>query len=78
MNGLLADVIDAHGGMERWNAFEKVEVSIVTGGGFYALKGLMGDSISRRVTVWLHEQRVWCFRSGIRTWVQPSRQSVSR
>ena len=64
MNGLLADVIDAHGGIERWNAFEKVEVSIVTGGGFYALKGLMGDSISRRVTVWLHEQKAWVLPVG--------------
>jgi hypothetical protein len=50
--------------MERWNAYEKVEVSIVTGGGFYALKGLVGDSISRRVTVWLHEQRVWVLPVG--------------
>jgi len=64
MNGLLAEVIEAHGGMERWNAYNKVEVSVVTGGGFYALKGLMGDSDPRQITVWLHEQRTWMFPYG--------------
>lgn len=54
---LLAEVIDAHGGMDRWNAYEQVEASIVSGGGFFALKGVIQDSDPRRMTVRLHEQR---------------------
>jgi hypothetical protein len=57
MNELLARVIDAHGGMERWNAYEEVEATIVSGGGLFALKGLVQDSTPRRMTVWLHEER---------------------
>jgi hypothetical protein len=57
MNQLLAEVIDAHGSMGRWTAYEKVEASIVTGGGFFALKGLLQDPDPRRMTVWLHEER---------------------
>lgn len=57
MNKLLAEVIEAHGGLERWNAYEKVEATIVSGGEFFALKGLTQDSDPRRMTVRLHEQR---------------------
>jgi hypothetical protein len=41
MNELLADIISAHGGMERWNQFANVQVSIVSGGGFFPLKGVI-------------------------------------
>jgi len=34
MSELLANVIDAHGGMDRWKTYEKVEATIVSGGGF--------------------------------------------
>ncbi|ESY90229.1 MULTISPECIES: hypothetical protein [Mesorhizobium] len=43
MNELLAMILDAHGGPERWRAHEKVQAMIVTGGGFFALKGLIQD-----------------------------------
>jgi hypothetical protein len=36
MNELLARVLDAHGGMDRWNGYQKVGATIVTGGGFFA------------------------------------------
>jgi hypothetical protein len=55
MNELLAKVIDAHGGMERWNGNEKVDATIVSGGGLFPLKGVLQDSNPRRMTVWLHE-----------------------
>ena len=42
--------------MERWKRCNKVEATIVTGGGFFALKGLMQDPDPRRMTVWLHEE----------------------
>ena len=56
-NAFLAQVIDAHGGMERWNQREKIEATIVTGGGFFPLKGVLQDSDPRRMSVWLHEER---------------------
>jgi hypothetical protein len=46
MNDLLARVIDAHGG----NGCEKVEATIVSGGGLFPLKGVVLDSNPRRMT----------------------------
>jgi hypothetical protein len=57
MNDLLADVLGAHGGVGRWNQFAKVQASIVSGGGFFPLKGVIQDSEPRQMTVWLHEER---------------------
>ncbi len=57
MDELLARVIDVHGGMKRWNGYEKVEATIVSGGGFFPLKGVPQDSSPRRMSVWLHEER---------------------
>jgi hypothetical protein len=57
MNQLLDGIIEAHGGMDRWRGYEKVDATIVTGGGFFALKGLLQDPDPRRMTVWLHEER---------------------
>jgi hypothetical protein len=34
MNELLARIIDAHGGIDCWNQYERVEATIVSGGGF--------------------------------------------
>jgi hypothetical protein len=55
-NPLLEQAIEAHGGLDRWNRFEKVEAQIDSGGGFFRFKGvpLVGP---RQLTVWLHEQR---------------------
>ena len=57
MNELLARIVEAHGGMDRWKAYEKVEATIVSGGGFFSLKGRPQDSMPRRMTAWLHEER---------------------
>src|SRR5262249_20273290 len=57
MNELLTKVFDAHGGLERWRNYNKVEATIVSGGGFFALKGVLQDANPRRMTVWLHEER---------------------
>jgi hypothetical protein len=64
MNELLAKIIDAHGGMDCWNRFEKVEATIVSGGGLFRLKGVPQDSTPRRMTVWLHEERSSVFPFG--------------
>jgi hypothetical protein len=57
MNELLTKVLDAHGGLERWRSYNKVEAAIVSGGGFFALKGVLQDANPRRMAVWLHEER---------------------
>src|SRR6202047_3858627 len=57
MNELLAKILDVHGGMDRWNGYNKVEPTIVSGGGLFELKGAPHDSNPRRMTVWLHEER---------------------
>ena len=66
MNELLAAIVDAHGGMDRWTGYEKVEAEIVSGGGFFPLKGVLQDSNPRRMTVWLNEQRASVFPYGAR------------
>jgi hypothetical protein len=57
MNELPKKVLDAHGGLERWRSYKKVEATIVSGGGFFALKGFLQDANPRRMTVWLREER---------------------
>jgi hypothetical protein len=49
MNKLLARILDAHGGIDCWNRYEKVEATIVSGGGFFRLKGVPQDSAPRRI-----------------------------
>jgi hypothetical protein len=56
MNDLLARVIDAHGGLARWKALNSLTATIVTGGGLWALKGLLQDHSPRQMTVALHAE----------------------
>jgi hypothetical protein len=81
MNRLLSEILDAHGGTERWKAYEKVDATIVTGGGFFALKGLLQDSDPRRMTVWLHEERSSVLPYGApdqRTMFTPDRIAIEK
>jgi hypothetical protein len=81
MNDLLAKIIDAHGGMNRWRGFEKVAATIVTGGGLFALKGLMQDQNPRRMTAWLHEERSSVLPYGApeqRTMFTPERIAIEK
>ena len=57
MNQLLSRILDAHGSMDRWRDYEKVEATIVAGGGFFPLKGMIQDATPRRLTAWLHQER---------------------
>jgi hypothetical protein len=47
---LLATVLDAHGGAERWHRFDRVAASVVSGGVLWAMKGIALDSAPRRMT----------------------------
>jgi hypothetical protein len=57
MNDLLAGVIDAHGGLHRWKQHRTLTTTIVTGGGLWALKGLIQDPKAREMRIALHEER---------------------
>jgi hypothetical protein len=57
MSDLLAEVVRAHGGLERWQQFNTVQTSIVSGGDLWGMKGLVQDPAPREMTVWLHEER---------------------
>ena len=39
MNDPLQHVLDAHGRLERWNSFNSLQATIVTGGELWGLKG---------------------------------------
>jgi hypothetical protein len=81
MNELLARILDAHGGMDRWNRYEKVEATIVSGGGFFPLKGVAQDPSPRRMTVWLQEERSSVFPYGSpdqRTMFTPDRIAIEK
>ena len=57
MNALLENVLNAHGGLDHWRSFERVDATIVSGGGFFALKGIVQDAEPRQMTAWLREER---------------------
>ena len=56
MDALLQNVLEAHGGLARWNAFSSVRAQIVTGGGLWPLKGLIQDPAPRQMTVSLRDE----------------------
>jgi hypothetical protein len=81
MNELLARIIDAHGGIDRWTEYEKIDATIVSGGGFFPLKGIVQDPNPRRMTVWLHEERSSLFPYGApdqRTMFTPERVAIEK
>jgi hypothetical protein len=53
---LLSAVLDAHGGLDHWRRFRRVEATIVTGGGLWAIKGQPQDRLPRTMTVALDHQ----------------------
>jgi hypothetical protein len=57
MTDLLARVIQAHGGLDRWKQHRTLTGTIKTGGGLWAMKGLIQDPNPRAMRVSLHEER---------------------
>ena len=81
VNRLLADILDAHGGTNRWNEYHKVEATIVSGGGLFQLKGIPQDTAPRRMSVWLHEERSSVLPFGApdqRTMFTPERITIEK
>ena len=56
MNQLLASIVEAHGGFDRWRRFNRVVATIVTGGTLWGMKNLTQDQDPRRMTASLHEE----------------------
>jgi hypothetical protein len=56
VNELLASVVEAHGGLDRWRRLNRAEATIVTGGTLWGMKGLTQDQDPRRMTVSLHQE----------------------
>ena len=81
MSELLTNILEAHGGLDRWHQYHKVEATIVSGGGLFPLKGVPQDSNPRRMTVWLHEERSSVFPFGApdqRTMFTPERVAIEK
>lgn len=81
MSELLAKIVDAHGGIDRWRSFTRVDATIVSGGGLFPLKGVPQDATPRRMTVWLHEERSSVMPYGAadqRTMFTPDRIAVEK
>jgi hypothetical protein len=57
MTDLLETVIEAHGGLERWNSLNSVSARLLQGGALWALKGQAGVLDDVVVTASLHEER---------------------
>ena len=58
MNDLLETVIEAHGGLERWNQLDSVSARLIQGGVLWELKGQAGVLDDVVVTASLHQERV--------------------
>jgi hypothetical protein len=67
--------------MDRWNGTKRSTPTIVSGGGLFALKGVLQDSNPRRMTVWLHEERSSVLPYGApdqRTMFTPERIAIEK
>ncbi|MFD9124271.1 hypothetical protein, partial [Kitasatospora sp. NPDC059571] len=56
MSTLLSEVLEAHGGLDRWHRLSSVRATLVSGGDLFAVKGLPQDPVPREMTVRLHEE----------------------
>src|SRR6266436_7565732 len=57
VGSLLETVIEAHGGLERWNELDAVSARLVQGGALWALKGAQGVLDDVFVRASLHQER---------------------
>ena len=57
MSDLLATVIEAHGGLERWGELDAVSARLVQGGALWAVKGQQGVLDDVFVRASLHQER---------------------
>ncbi|MER6318235.1 hypothetical protein ABT237_31370 [Streptomyces sp. NPDC001581] len=58
MTDLLDEIVEAHGGLARWNELETVSAHLVQGGAVWGLKGRQGVLDDVRITDGPHEELV--------------------
>jgi hypothetical protein len=58
MNGLLREVLAAHGGIDRWKRYENVSATIVSGGDLFDAKGVKVDTTPRKVSTATKSERM--------------------
>lgn len=58
MDGLLALAIDAHGGMDRWNAFANLRAEVSIDGAIWRIKQQAGLLVDKVFEIRTHEQRL--------------------
>jgi hypothetical protein len=56
MSDLLDEVLLAHGGLDNWRQFSRVQATVVTGGELWAIKGQPQDPHPRRMSVALDRE----------------------
>ena len=71
MTDLLDTVLEAHGGLKRWNELESVTAHLTQGGAVWALKGQPGVLDDVNITADLHKERESHYPFGA-----PGRRSV--
>jgi hypothetical protein len=56
MTRLVDEVLQAHGGLDRWREFSTIDATIVSGGLLWEIKGQPQDPAPRRMSVALHRE----------------------
>src|SRR6201987_4678281 len=68
MNGLLGEVLAAHGGIGRWERYGKISATIVLGGDLFDAKGLKPDMTPRKVSTATKVERMIATPFGNPNW----------
>ena len=56
-NTLLTEVLDVHGGMDRWHTFSRVTSKVISGGFLWSMKGFAFDGQPISITSEFRRQR---------------------
>lgn len=80
VDNLLTLVVNAHGGLDQWARFEKVNVHMMVSGALWNMKGQEGVLSSSHIELELHEQRGRYLdfenTSGRETYFSPDRVAI--
>jgi hypothetical protein len=68
MNGLLAEVLAGHGGIDRWERYGAVCATVVSGGDLFAAKGIKADTTPRKVSMATKSERMVAMPFGNPGW----------
>jgi hypothetical protein len=68
MNGLLAEVLAGHGGIDRWERYGAVCATIVSGGDLFDAKGINADATPRKVSMATKSERMVAMPFGNPDW----------